>query len=405
MKRFAFALAAALSLPPAVCAAASGFSVESVLGYPYPLHLVSGANGHTIAYVLDERGARNVFAASAPDYTPRMVTSYASDDGQEITNLKISQDGKYVVYVRGGDHDANWPPSFPPDPTANPIPPQEQVWSVPLQGTGKAVALGDGDAPAISPDNRRVAFIAQDQSVQWASIDGSVKANKLFFDEGQDSDLQWSPDGSALAFVSTRTDHSFIGVYRSQTTPLLFLAPTTNQNLEPRWSPDGSHIAYLRLPGQGGPPMPDFLWTSTLLPWSIWVGDARTGGATRVWASGASLRDDFPADFDPSLRWTSANRLTFTSSADGWPHLYAVSPSGGSAKLLTPGGFMVEDTALSTDGRTLYYNANTGTTPGDFDRRHLFAVDVRTARIREITRGASSEWAPAAGDEIGRAHV
>jgi dipeptidyl aminopeptidase/acylaminoacyl peptidase len=208
--------------------------------------------------------------------------------------------------------------------------------------------------------------------------------------------LQWSPDGGALAFVSARNDHSFIGIYRNDSTPLLFLSPSTSQDAEPRWSPDGTQVAFLRLPGNGGQPTADFQWLPN--PWAIWVGDARSGDARRVWQSGDSLRDSFPDDYDPALRWTNANRLTFTSSADGWPHVYAVSPAGGTARLLTPGAFMVEETALSADGRTLFYTANTGATPGDFDRRHLFGVDVQTARIHEITRGASSEWSPAAGD-------
>ena len=390
-------IAAALFLSAAtVCQAQTNmgsFTLESVLSYPYPLNLVSGADGRTIAYVLNERGVRNVFVATAPGYTPRMVTQYTSDDGQELTNLKISSDGKYLVYVRGGDHDSNWPPTFPPDPALSPVAPQMEVWSIPLQGPGKAVSIGNGDAPAISPDNRRVAFLAQDQSVMSASLDGSVKADRLFFDEGQDSDLQWAPDGTSLAFVSTRTDHSFIGVYRDQATPLRFLSPSTSQDIEPRWSPDGAHIAYLRLPGNGGPPVPDFQWTVT--PWAIWVGDVRSGDASRAWTSGNSLRASFPDNFDPSLRWTGANRLTFTSTADGWPHLYAVSPSGGAARLLTPGSFMVEDTALSSDGRNLFYSANTGNTPGDFDRRHIFSVDVSSGSVRQITRGTTSEWAPA----------
>lgn len=397
MKRFATALLS-LSLCTASLSgaqAAGSFSLESVLSYPFPLHLVSGAHGRTIAYVLDERGVRNIFVASAPSFTPRKVTPYTADDGQELTNLHISQDGKYVVYVRGGDHDANWPPTFPPDPNRSPIAQQMQVWSVPADGSAKPVALGEGDTPAISPDNRRVAFVAQDGSVLWAPIDGSAHAAKLFFDEGQDSDLEWSPDGSTLAFVSTRTDHSFIGIYRNDATPMEFLAPTTSQDVEPRWSPDGTHIAYIRMPGNGGPPQPDFQWW-TLAPWAIWVGDVRTGAAHRVWQSASTMHASFPYWYDPSLRWTSANRLTFTSSADNWPHLYAVSPQGGSARLLTPGKYMVEDTALSSDGRSIAYSANTGRTPGDFDRRHLFSVDVASGRIHELTGGASSEWGPVA---------
>ena len=402
MKLRAILAAALFVSAAAVCpaqAAPGTFSIEQVLGYPYPLHLTSNPATKTIAYVLDERGVRNIFVASAPEFAPRMVTHYTSDDGQEITGVQISRDGKYVVYARGGDHDSNWPVSFPPDPARSAIAPEMQVWSVALQGAAQPVALGDGDSPAISPDSRRIAFLASDQSVMWAPIDGSAAAKKLFFDEGQDSDLHWSPDGSRLAFVSTRTDHSFIGVYRDASTPLLFLAPTTNQDVEPRWSPDGSRIAFLQLPGQGGPPMPDFAWTSSALPWGVWVASASTGEATRVWQSGNSLSADFPVDFDPSLRWTNANRLTFVSSADGWPHIYAVSPAGGPPRLLTPGAFWVEDTALSADGRTIFYNANTGSTPGDIDRRHLFSVDLASGRVKDLTRGTTSEWAPAAASD------
>jgi dipeptidyl aminopeptidase/acylaminoacyl peptidase len=369
------------------------FTLPSVLGYPYPTNLVSGAGGAAIAWVLDERGVRNVFVATAPDYRPRMVTSFAADDGQEITSVEISRNGQYLVFVRGGDHDANWPPSFPPDPASSPVAPEIKVWSVALSGAPKATPLASGDTPAISPDNRRVAFIAPDQSVSIVALDGSGKVEKAFFDEGQDSDLQWSPDGSALAFVSTRKDHSFIGIYRDQETPLEFLAPSTSKDLEPRWSPDDKHIAFLRTPGDGGPPTPLYAWN--VIPWSIWVADTSTGDGKQVWSSGTEVEASFPYDFDPSLRWTKANRLTFATESDGWPHLYAVSPSGGNARLLTPGAFMVEDTALSSDGRSLVYSANTGKTAGDFERRHLFAVDVLTGATHAITQGTASEWSPA----------
>jgi dipeptidyl aminopeptidase/acylaminoacyl peptidase len=398
MKRIIAAFAFLLLIPIAPAASAPGeFSIEAVLGYPYPLDLVASPDGKTIAYVLNERGVRNVFVASAPDYTPRMITDYTADDGQEITNLHVSADNRYAVYVRGGDHDSNWPAPFPPDPAANPVAPQMDVWSVSLAAGAKPVSLGSGDTPAISPDDRRVAFIAADQSVSWAPIDGSAKADRLFFDGGQDSDLQWSPDGSALAFVSTRTDHSFIGIYRNQTTPIEYLAPSTSQDVEPRWSPDGARIAFLRVPGSGGPPINELEWHLT--PWAIWVADARSGKGREVWHNGSGLRDSFPDTFDPNLRWGTGDRLTFASSADGWPHLYAVSADGGAARLLTPGAFMVEDTAISPDRRWIIYSANSGKTTGDSERRHVFRVDVASGHVDEITAGTSSEWSPVATDD------
>ncbi len=103
------ALALALPLCGRAQSASPAFTLQQILSYPYPVSLIAGADNRTIAWVLNERGVRNIFVASAPSYAPRMVTDYTADDGQEITNVKISADGRYLVYVRGGDHDSNWP--------------------------------------------------------------------------------------------------------------------------------------------------------------------------------------------------------------------------------------------------------------------------------------------------------
>ena len=53
-----------------------------------------------------------------------------------------------------------------------------------------------------------------------------------------------SPDGSALAFVSSRDDHSFVSVYRFATKTLTYLAPGTYSDSDPVWSPDGKYFVY-----------------------------------------------------------------------------------------------------------------------------------------------------------------
>jgi hypothetical protein len=45
-------------------------------------------------------------------------------------------------------------------------------------------------------------------------------AMRLFFDHGKDGSPVWSADGTRLAFVSGRDDHSFIGIYASAEQPL-----------------------------------------------------------------------------------------------------------------------------------------------------------------------------------------
>lgn len=369
------------------------FSMPQVLGYPYPTDLVAAPQDSAIAWVLNLRGVRNVWMAKAPDYQPRLVTRYTEDSGQEITHLEFSHDGSYLVYVRGGDHDANWPEKLQPDPDSSPVEAKMQVWSVSLT-TGEPRVLGEGDRPAISPDSERVAFVhPADGSVWWAPIDGSQPPQRLFFDRGKDSDLQWSPDGTALAFVSGRDDHGFIGIFRNDSTPIEYLAPSTAHDRLPSWSPDGTRIAFVRTPGTGGPPQSPLEWHP--VPWSIWVADVKTGAGRAVWNSPDTLRGSFPQEGGrAALHWMAGNRLAFLSEMDNWPHLYVVSADGGDARLLTPGNFMIEDVAVAPDRESLVYSANTGATPGDSDRRHLFRVAVNGGEPREITAGEHSQWSP-----------
>ena len=98
----------------------ASFSVEQVKSYPFPNELTAASSGSRIAWALNERGLRNVWVAEGPSFTARRLTSYNSDDGQELTSISISSDGKNVVYVRGGDHGGNWDESVPVNPTQNP---------------------------------------------------------------------------------------------------------------------------------------------------------------------------------------------------------------------------------------------------------------------------------------------
>jgi Tol biopolymer transport system component len=260
--------------------------------------------------VLNERGVRSIWFAQAPQFTPHMLWTSGNDDGQEISDVAISNDGKYVVYVRGGDHDANWPERPWPDPDLhNTQQAHMQVVSLPTAG-GEPKVLGDGDAPAVAPDNARVAFIHDGDSKVWiAPLDGSKDAAQFFFDRGNDSDLTWSPDGGALAFTSDRGDHAFVGVYRNEKTPLVFLAPSTSRDFSPQWSPDGRQVAYVRIEGDGGPPQDPL--KQYALPWSIMVADASSGSGHQAWHSEHTLRDSLPEIRGPQLRWVAGNHLAF----------------------------------------------------------------------------------------------
>ncbi|HEX3423067.1 MAG TPA: prolyl oligopeptidase family serine peptidase [Sphingomicrobium sp.] len=395
------ALGALLAAPAPAQSPASGgtFTMEQVLDYPFVPELDAAQKGDAIAFVRVLRGVRNIWAADGPDLRPRQVTQYSSDDGQEITQLTFSPDGKHLVYVRGGDHDANWEAKLPPDPSSSPVEPKVTIWAAQLSG-GAPVKVAEGDGPAISARGE-LAYV-KDNQVWTAQLDGKGKPRRLFFDRGEDGALTWSPDGGKLAFVSNRDgDHSFIGVYELKTKSLTYLAPSTDLDDYPVWSPDGTRVAFARQHNKGGPPKP--LLKQTPNPFSIWVADVASGRASRTWQSPDTLHGSFPQTAgEINLNWAAGDRLVFLADLDNWPHLYSIPAGGGEPLLLTPGNFMVEHVAISRDHKFLIYDANTGTTKDDGDRRHLFRVPVDSAEPVALTNGTKLEWSPvvASGTEV-----
>jgi dipeptidyl aminopeptidase/acylaminoacyl peptidase len=374
------------------------FTVEQILGFPSPENLVASPAGSTIAWTFNERGVRNIYVAEGPGFEARRVTASKEDDGQELTQLSFSKDGKMIVYVRGGDHGGR-PGEAAPNPAGNPVQPRVQLWSVPVAGGGPKL-IADGDSPAIAPDSARVAF-TRDRRIWIAPIDGSKPAEQAFYTRGTSDSPLWSPDGRTLAFVSDRSDHSFIGLFMPGQ-PIRFVAPSTSRDSQPVWSPDGRRIAFLRQPGAGGTPQSPLAQTTA--PWSVLIADV----------SAASTTGDIPvvtaitggsAPVDPilrhpggiGLRWAGNDTLVFMSYRDRFPHVFAldVPGSGKPPKLLTPGSFMVEQMTVSPDGRFIIYTANTGDSREDIARRHLFKVPVDggTSPVA-LTSGTGIEWSP-----------
>jgi dipeptidyl aminopeptidase/acylaminoacyl peptidase len=373
------------------------FTVEQILSFPSPENLVASPVGSRIAWTFNERGVRNIYVADGPAFEAKRVTPYTEDDGQELTQLAFSRDGKTIVYVRGGDHGSGRGADAPPNPAELPVQPRIQIWSVPVTG-GQPKLIAEGDNPAVSPDSDRVAFV-RNRQIWIAPIDGSRPPQQFFYARGTSDSPKWSPDGKTLAFVSNRGDHSFIGLYRPDQ-PIRFIAPSTSRDSQPEWSPDGRKIAFLRQPGGGGAPRPPLARTEN--PWEVMVAEIPATQTEDIPAVTALTSGQSPIDLivqNPGgigLRWAADDRLIFMSYRDGFPHLYALEHPGRNRRplLLTPGPFMVEQVTLTPDRRTIIYNANTGPDRNDLDRRHLFKVPVDAATPTPLTMGAGIEWSP-----------
>jgi dipeptidyl aminopeptidase/acylaminoacyl peptidase len=367
------------------------FTIDAIKTYPFPTELVASATGSRIAWAADEKGLRNVYVAEGPDFKPRKITNYGSDDGQEITSLSISNDGKWVVFVRGGDHGSNWDDGLPVNPSFTAEQFKVQIISVPFAG-GEAKTLSEGDEPSLSPNSDIVVFVKGGQ-VQSVPIDGSVAAKSLFTTRGTVGSLEWSGDGSQLAFVSSRGDHSIIGVFKNANTPIQWMAPSFTRDYSPKWSPDGTKLAFIRTPGSGG--APDSILTRRHNPWQIWTAEIASGKAAQIYKSPATLRGSIPSTHgSTNLHWAAGDKIVFLSYQDGWPHLYSIDSKGGKELLLTPGNFMAEHIRISPDKKWMIFSGNTGPDALDLDRRHVVRVAVDKAGVEVLTPGGGLEWTP-----------
>jgi len=363
------------------------FTLEQALSAPFASNLVASPQTGRFAWIENQQGKRNLWMAK-PDGTGKYVstrlTIYDQDDGQEMYQIAWTPDAQHLIYVRGGD--SEFPGRPDPNPALAPDGVAQNICLIAASG-GEPRKLGEGYDPVVSPAGDQVAFLSHGQI--WAADLGpdAAKAKPLVHARGDISELVWAPDAHAIAFVSERTDHSFIGVYDLRAKTLRYLDPGTEADAEPVWSPDSRYIAFIRVPGSPQPPPPDH---RTASPWSIRVADAATGEGHSVWKAAEGQGSAFREIHGTQLFWTADNYLVFPWEADGWSHLYSIPASGGKALLLTPGNFEVEDVSFATDHKNIFYTSN----QQDIDRRHIWTVAASGGEPKALTSGTGIEVAP-----------
>ena len=87
----------------AIAATPTSFTLEQVMSSPFPSELVAASHATRVAWAFNAKGVRNIWVADGPDFAARQVTHYGADDGEPLASLRITPDGRTVVYARGSD--------------------------------------------------------------------------------------------------------------------------------------------------------------------------------------------------------------------------------------------------------------------------------------------------------------
>lgn len=333
------------------------FTLEQILSAPFPSGVTasSGTAGR-IAWLSLQQGRRSVWIAEpAPQGGMRAVrlAHFAEDDGQELSSLSLSRDGRVLAFVRGqGYNDLR----ENPNPTSDPEGAEQAVW-VSVNGA-PARRVAGGWNPVVSPGGQFVLF-QRDSTLMIAPSNGSAQPRPLFVGRGVNGQAQWSPDGRAVAFSSQRGTHAFVGVFDRQADSIRWIAPGVDRDGRPQWSADGRQLALLRTGAAPG-------GTSFML------ADPVTGRARELWRSPPAAQGQLRNPTAGQSVLLAGNHLVFFMEADGWQHLYALAIDGSMERpvQLTTGECEVEEPSATADGRTIYYSANCG----DIDRKHVWRV-------------------------------
>ncbi|MBZ5601643.1 MAG: prolyl oligopeptidase family serine peptidase [Acidobacteriia bacterium] len=244
--------AAALLVSPVLAAPPEVPAYQRFLSPASPQEVVAARKADRIAWVDYAEGKRNAYTAAAPLFKPVRLTNFQKDDGIMMSEIRISDDGSTVVFLRGeGPNREGWSPNSSADPNG----PEHAIWAAHTNVAGGAWRVVDAANPEIAPDGSSILFIRNGQifRVKLSPVKPASEVDrgeKAFITEwGVQSDPKWSPDGRKIAFVSTRIDHSFIVVYDVATRSVKYMSPGVDFDTLPMWTSDSKHLVFMRQPG------------------------------------------------------------------------------------------------------------------------------------------------------------
>ncbi|MBV9216966.1 MAG: S9 family peptidase [Acidobacteria bacterium] len=204
-------------------------------------------------------------------------------------------------------------------------------------------------------------------------------------DDWNDSDPQWSPDGTRIAFVSNRTGKEFdedrntdVWTISANGGPLTKISDHDEADGQPRWSPDGKWIAFTGEIHERDHP-------------KIFLAPSAGGAPSTLAANNLDL-------IPGALEWSADGKsLYFETGVKGELHLFRVDLASKSVNQVTSGPRAVRNVDFNFGTGRMVYMVN--------DFKHLddvYTADLNGKSERKLTNFNEALWKQIQFADVGR---
>jgi len=251
---------------------------------------------------------------------------------------------------------------------------------VALSGPGDAVAPADRKSDVRHYTHIRYKFndtgwFDDKRRHLWVVAVAGGEAKQIT--DGQDwndTDPQWSPDGTRIAFVSDRSGKAFddsentdVWVIPAASGPLVKISDHPFQDEEPRWSPDGNEILFA---GQ----------TERHQFAKLYVAPASGGAPSKLAVKDLDL---IPGE----LHWSTTSELLFSAGEKAETHIYRANLAAHTFSRVTSGPRSVHGFDLNAKAGVLVYLSN------DFEHLDdLYVAKIDGSSERQLTHLNADLW-------------
>jgi dipeptidyl aminopeptidase/acylaminoacyl peptidase len=345
--------------------------------------------------------AAGLLGFAVPGVAQRGITAEQAAAMRQVGTVRISPDGKWVVYsITVPDLKASTSSS--------------DLWLVSASGGDPirlTTAKGNDDQPAWSPDGRWIAFVStRDGKPQLFRIySRGGEAEKLTDSKTGVQAFVWGPDGKRIAFTSRRdptpeeekrekdkddaivVDHGFIparlSIFDLDGMKSTEIVKGDYQILNLEWSPDGRQIAFVSMPT---PRADDSRHTDIL------IADAGTGATRKLIENPGP---DGNPRWSPDGAWIAISTNASKTPSLAQARLVAVPVAGGAPRPLASGFlYQAGPVTWAADSKSVFFWAAVRT------RDELFTAPIDGGAAQQISdlkgsRGFFGEGTPSLSDD------